>query len=109
MKKTKILLPALVLVLMLTMLCGCAKDEALNGDKIAFTLTVVMRTNLKKSLKLQQPRPICGVHLRRKTLFQVRSRNTGCLSPQLTAKQLITARMKDGGVSQKTASQHLRE
>lgn len=52
MKKTKILLPALVLVLMLTMLCGCAKDEASNGDKIAFTLTVVHADKSQKEFEI---------------------------------------------------------
>lgn len=52
MKKTRILLPALVLVLMLTMLCGCAKDKASNGNEIAFTLTVTHSDKSQKEFEI---------------------------------------------------------
>ena len=91
---------------MLTMLCGCAKDKASNGNEIAFTLTV---THSDKSQKEFEITTTETNRLSKKTSFRVRNRSTGCLSPQWTAKQLITARTKDGGASQKTASRHLRE
>ena len=66
MKKAKILLPALVLVLVLTMVCGCA-EKSTNGDKITFTFTVThadgsskdftiktAETNLRKALEAEK-------------------------------------------------------
>lgn len=52
MKKTKFLLPALVIVLMLATLCGCAKDDASNGDKITFTLTVTHADKSQKDFEI---------------------------------------------------------
>lgn len=52
MKKTKILLPALVIVLMLASICGCAKQEASNGDKITFTLTVTHADKSQKDFEI---------------------------------------------------------
>lgn len=54
MKKARVLLPALVLVLMLSMLCGCAdKGEASNGSKITFTLTVTHSDSTQKEFKIE--------------------------------------------------------
>lgn len=53
MKKTKFLLPALVIVLMvIATLCGCAKDTASNGDKITFTLTVTHADKSQKDFEI---------------------------------------------------------
>ena len=76
MKKAKILLPALVLVLVLTMVCGCA-EKSTNGDKITFTSH--MPTAAVRTSQLKPPRRTSEKHLKPRSLYPERSRNTDCL------------------------------